>query len=296
MHNPWLAGGGGERADRARRVARAHAGFLAGESPDSPGLRDVVAASWRRAAGAKVDPDAGPPVVLADGDLDAYRDAHPLASVIGVLRELVGGVAEDGQHLMAVGDAAGQLLWVEGHRGTRRRAEAMNFVEGAVWNEQRAGTNAPGTALAIGRPVQIFSTEHFLHAVQRWTCAAAPIRNPATGQVLGVIDVTGGDPVAHPHSLALVRSAVRPAAARGCCRSGPSGSASRTSRCGSGSPPCCPPGPGSGPAPRSGPGNCGRSTACPPMLRSRNVAASSVASNRTAAQVAGGLPDSRRSP
>ncbi len=211
MHNPWLAGGGGERADRARRVARAHAGFLAGEAPDSPGLRDVVAASWRRAAGAKVDPDAGPPVVLADGDLDAYRDAHPLASVIGVLRELVGGVAEEGQHLMAVGDAAGRLLWVEGHRSTRRRAEAMNFVEGAAWDEPHAGTNAPGTALALGRPVQIFSTEHFLHAVQPWTCAAAPIRNPATGQVLGVIDVTGGDPVAHPHSLALVRAAARAA-------------------------------------------------------------------------------------
>jgi hypothetical protein len=143
LHNPWLAGGGGERADRARRIARAHAGFLAGEAPDGQGLRDVVAASWRRAAGAKVDPDAGPPVVLADGDLDAYRDAHPLASVIGVLRELVGGVAEDGQHLMAVADAAGQLLWVEGHRGTRRRAEAMNFVEGAPGRRTPAGSVQP---------------------------------------------------------------------------------------------------------------------------------------------------------
>jgi GAF domain-containing protein len=202
---------GGERADRARRIARAHAGFLAGEPPSSPELRAEVAQSWRRAAGARVDPDAGPPVLLTDGDLDAHRGAHPLAAVIGVLRELVGAVADDGQHLMAVGDAAGRLLWVEGHRGTRRRAETMNFVEGAAWDESHAGTNAPGTALALGRPVQIFSTEHFLHAVQRWTCAAAPIRDPATGQVLGVIDVTGGDPVAHPHSLALVKAAARAA-------------------------------------------------------------------------------------
>ena len=209
MQNRRPAGGG--RADRARRIARAHAGFLAGEPPASPELRAEVAQSWRRAAGARIDPDAGPPVVLTDGDLDAYRAAHPLAAVIGVLRELVGAVADDGQHLMAVGDAAGRLLWVEGHRGTRRRAEAMNFVEGAAWDEPHAGTNAPGTALALGQPMQIFSTEHFLHAVQRWTCAAAPIRNPATGQVLGVIDVTGGDPVAHPHSLALVEAAARAA-------------------------------------------------------------------------------------
>jgi hypothetical protein len=209
MQNRWLAGD--ERADRARRIARAHAGFLAGEPLSSPELRAEVAQSWQRAAGTRVDPDAGPPVVLTDGDLGAYRAAHPLAAVLGVLRELVGGVAEEGQHLMAVGDAAGRLLWVEGHRVTRRRAEAMNFVEGAAWDEPHAGTNAPGTALALGRPVQIFSTEHFLHAVQRWTCAAAPIRDPATGQVLGVIDVTGGDPVAHPHSLALVKAAARAA-------------------------------------------------------------------------------------
>jgi hypothetical protein len=89
----------------------------------------------------------------------------------------------------------------------------MNFVEGAAWDEPHAGTNAPGTALALGRPVQIFATEHFRHSVQGWTCAAAPIRDPATGHVVGVIDVTGGDAVAHPHSLALVIAAARAAEA-----------------------------------------------------------------------------------
>lgn len=172
---------GGEGADRARRIARAQAGFLAGQPAGMPELRTEVSQSWQRAADARVDPDGGPPVVLTDGDLDTYRAAHPLAAVIGVLRELVGAVADDGQHLMAVGDAAGRLLWVEGHRGTRRRAEAMNFAEGVAWDEPHAGTNAPGTALALGRPVQIFSTEHFLHAVQRWTCAAAPQASGGSG-------------------------------------------------------------------------------------------------------------------
>jgi hypothetical protein len=185
--------------------------------PDSPpsgaALREVVAQSWLRAAGARVNPDGAPPVVLTDDDLASYRAAHPLARVIGVLRELVGSLAEDGRHLMAISDGAGRLLWVEGHRGTRKRAEAMNFVEGAAWDEQHAGTNAPGTALALGQPVQILSTEHFLYTVQDWTCAAAPIRDPATGRVVGVVDVTGGDPVAHPHSLALVQAAARVAEA-----------------------------------------------------------------------------------
>jgi hypothetical protein len=49
--------------------------------------------------------------------------------------------------------------------------------------------------------------------VQAWTCAAAPIHDPATGRILGVLDVTGGDAVAHPHSLALVRAAAQVAEA-----------------------------------------------------------------------------------
>jgi transcriptional regulator of acetoin/glycerol metabolism len=207
------AGAGGDLAERARRAGRAHAAFLAGHpvAPGRTGLPEVVVRSWARAARAGVDPEGIAPVVLADGDLASYRAAHPLARVIALLRHLVGGVADDGGHLMAVSDAAGRLLWVEGHRGERRRAAAMNFVEGAAWDEANAGTNAPGTALTVDRPVHIFATEHFRHQVQGWTCAAAPIHDSATGQILGVIDVTGGDVVAHPHSLALVRAAARAA-------------------------------------------------------------------------------------
>ena len=79
-------------------------------------------------------------------------------------------------------------------------------MPGARWDEAHAGTNAPGTALAVDHPLQIFATEHFSRPVQRWTCAAAPIHDPATGRLLGAIDVTGGDHLANPHSLALIRA------------------------------------------------------------------------------------------
>jgi hypothetical protein len=79
-------------------------------------------------------------------------------------------------------------------------------VPGARWDEQHAGTNAPGTAIAVDHSLQIFATEHFSRSVQRWTCSAAPIHDPATGRLLGAIDVTGGDHLANPHSLALVRA------------------------------------------------------------------------------------------
>ncbi|GAA2527633.1 transcriptional regulator [Winogradskya humida] len=204
MPNPWLALDlGADPAERMSQVGRAHERFLTGGNAE---VRSVVADSWRRSAGARVSPDGTAPIDLTDGDLDAYRKAHPLARVLPIFRDLLGGLAEDGAHLMAICDAHGRMLWVEGHPAVLRGAESMNFVPGARWDEAHAGTNAPGTALAVDHPVQIFATEHFTRGVQRWTCAAAPIHDPATGLLLGAVDVTGGDHLAHPHSLALVRA------------------------------------------------------------------------------------------
>ncbi len=213
MGSNWLAEVGADPRARAREIAHAHSEFLTSHQLPSggPGLREVVARSWQRSAEAAVGQDAEPPVILSGAALTDYRAAHPLARVIEVLRQVVGTAAEDGEHLMAVGDADGRLLWVEGDREARDRAARINFVEGAQWDEAHAGTNAPGTALALDHEVQIFATEHFRHQVQPWTCAAAPIHDPATGGLLGVVDVTGGDIVANPHSLALVRAAARTA-------------------------------------------------------------------------------------
>ena len=55
------------------------------------------------------------------------------------------------------------------------------------------GTNAIGTALAIDHAVQVFSAEHFSAKQHTWWCSAAPIHDPATGAVLGVVDLSGPD-------------------------------------------------------------------------------------------------------
>jgi hypothetical protein len=203
--NPWLAlDTGADPAAHIRQVGRAHERFVAGD--DRPAVRAVVADSWRRSASALASADSTAPIELSDGDLADYRAGHPLARALPIFRDLLGGLAEDGDHLVAVCDAHGRLLWVEGTASMLRGAERMNFVPGARWDEAHAGTNAPGTSLAVDHPLQIFATEHFSRSVQRWTCAAAPIHDPATGRLLGAIDVTGGDHLANPHSLALVRA------------------------------------------------------------------------------------------
>ncbi|WP_432055911.1 GAF domain-containing protein [Streptomyces sp. bgisy022] len=211
MTDSWVAlEPGADPAERVRALHRAHATFTEAGTVPRP-VRGVVAESWRRSARAGVHPDGGADIELADGDLGTYRAEHPLAHVMPLMRELLGSFASDGRHLLAVCDAHGRLLWVEGHATTLRQAERMNFVAGARWSESAVGTNAPGTAVAVGRPVQVFAAEHFVRRAQPWTCAAAPVHDPRTGRLLGAVDITGGDGLAHPHSLGFVQAVARAA-------------------------------------------------------------------------------------
>jgi transcriptional regulator of acetoin/glycerol metabolism len=207
--NPWLAWpAGSDPAELSRSISVAHEEFVSSGSADA-GVRAVVAQSWQRCLRDGVDPEhALAPLHLAGPDLASHRDTHPLARVMPVIRRLLVDDATDAGLLVAVTDAAGRLLWVEGDSALRSRAEAMHFAPGANWSEAFAGINAPGTALALDHAVQIFAAEHLSRAVTPWSCSAAPIHDPDTGAILGAVDLTGGDAVASPNTLSLVRATV----------------------------------------------------------------------------------------
>lgn len=186
-------------------VRTAHEGFVASGRLD-PGVRDVVADSWRRSRRSGVDPEhVSPTVDLTGSDLLRVRAEHPLAPAIPVVRDLLLG--PDAGWVAALMDASGRLLWVEGDAVVRRRVERVGFVEGAMWREDTAGTNAPGTALATDREVHVLGAEHWSRPVQGLNCAAAPVHD-ADGRVLGVLDITGGSPVSSGMARSLVRATV----------------------------------------------------------------------------------------
>ncbi|MCX4097232.1 GAF domain-containing protein [Nocardia sp. alder85J] len=178
-------------------------------------VRADVRASWERARGYGLRPDRQLPRITLDEDAVARRRAEgPLAAVWPVLQQALGSAATEPGHLLTVADAAGQLLWVRGEPEVVRLAERVHLVAGASWNEAGAGTNGVGTALALGRPFQVNGAEHYLSAATEFTCAAAPIRDPATGVVLGAVDVTCGHRDTRSLALHLVTTAARLAEAR----------------------------------------------------------------------------------
>ncbi|GGB44437.1 transcriptional regulator [Flexivirga endophytica] len=173
-------------------------------------MRARVAESWHRSAAAGVDPDSADVLITLPSDmLREYREAHPLARVLPILDDLLGQTAVECESLMAVADAQGQLLWVRGHSAVLRQAESIGFVEGSNWEERLAGTNAPGLVLALNEPVHVAGAEHFRHTVRPWSCAAAPIHDPQSGSILGVLDVTGAARAIGSQALAMVRATAR---------------------------------------------------------------------------------------
>jgi hypothetical protein len=68
-----------------------------------------------------------------------------------------------------------------------------------------------GTAVALDHAVQIFSAEHLVAAVHPWTCSAAPIHDPVSGVLIGVVDLTSDLRSAHPHTLSLAAMAAHAA-------------------------------------------------------------------------------------
>jgi len=168
--------------------------------------------SWARSLETLASPErCAPQVVLDRGDLREAR--APLRLLLPVLDELLTPLAEETGLVVAVTDPAGVLLRVGGAAATRRRAEAMGFVEGADWSEHAVGTNAPGTALVLRRPVTVRREQHFYPEARPWSCTAAPLLHPLTGELLGAVDLTGGDAAAEASTRALVGAAVRAAQA-----------------------------------------------------------------------------------
>lgn len=212
MSTSWKVSGDAPPQASQLIIERAHEEFLSGNR-DDPRLRQVrplVRQSWERAWQNRVRPEGIPPLDLADDELEQYLRTHPLAAVKDLIRGLLlPGAFEDSGVVVAVGDEAGRLLWVDGDRRMRGLTAAMGFLEGANWSEDSVGTAAPGTALRLGETVQIRGAEHYNRLVHPWSCTAAPVRDPETNRVLGVIDITGGDEVVSTQAKLLVAATAR---------------------------------------------------------------------------------------
>ncbi|NVK46273.1 MAG: sigma-54-dependent Fis family transcriptional regulator [Rhodobacteraceae bacterium] len=191
-----------------RQVQSTWEKFLSGQDSGSDAVRRLIDDSWRRCHGA-VDPgrDGAPPPAQGDALYDLLTDSEELvrasSSIIASARDFL---FETGT-VMVLTDASGVVLSVEGDNALRDGTEAIHLMPGANWSEETCGTNAIGTAIEIGQPIQIHSSEHYCSGIQRWSCSASVIRDPASGGIVGALDISGLSESYSRHSLSLAITA-----------------------------------------------------------------------------------------
>ncbi len=180
----------------------------AGEVPNGM-MDESLSRSWARSRHAGLSPidSLGDQPVCTEGELrHALSAQHDLLAQARPVMDFVFGQMRDSGSMVVLSDTRGLLLHSLGDAEFLSRAERVSLRPGALWQEADRGTNAIGTALAERRATAIHGAEHYMERHSFLTCAAAPVLD-SSGQLRGVLDISGDHRSRHPHTFAMVRSA-----------------------------------------------------------------------------------------
>lgn len=193
-------------ADRRARLASARAELLERPDVELRGVPARVAASWRRSVASGVHPTSVISEYYPDLDFDSrlVRCARP------VIEQLVKQLGEVPTCVALTDKQARLLVRADSTSWMGRIADAVHFAQGFDYAEGAVGTNGVGTVLEAGESVHIVGGEHFAECLQPYACAGAPVRDPFTGRLEGVLDIS----CLAENSSPIMHSLVRTAAAR----------------------------------------------------------------------------------
>jgi len=180
-------------------------GVLVAGGAVSDGIRPEIVASWHRSIASNLNPDR----LDVPYEPDAAEHDRLYAAAEPVVRRLAEDLSTSSMSLV-VADKQGHVVERSVDDGRlRSRLDRIMLAPGFLYRESRIGTNAIGTALEAGSATMVVGGEHFADALGEMACAAMPIFDPATGSMLGAIDLTCLARDAHSLMLALVKQAAR---------------------------------------------------------------------------------------
>jgi len=190
---------------QARRYLIEHGAALPGM------VNERLSISWQRSLEAGLRPTGR---LLTEDDRSHIelrqtlaRNHELLAHSRPVMEYLFDQVRHN-QNVVILADSQGTLMHTLGDPYFLSKAERVSLSAGASWREDQRGTNAIGTAIVEQCAVEIHGPEHFLERNGFLTCTAAPIMS-ASGNVIGVLDISGDQHNGHPMTMGLVNTATR---------------------------------------------------------------------------------------
>jgi transcriptional regulator of acetoin/glycerol metabolism len=194
--------------ERRHHAVRAWTAFTEQGDAAAELVRPEILHSWQRSH-AVLSPGVTQAPLADESETRAFWEGSPLQQAVKSVELELRRTAEDGDLVIAVTDAQTRILWTYGGRVMRNKAESVNFVPSSLWDDTSVGTNALDLANRQDAPAMVFSAEHYAEIVHNWVCWAAPVHDPATGDQLGVIDLSTTWERTHPIGLATARVMAR---------------------------------------------------------------------------------------
>lgn len=149
-----------------------------------------------------------PSQVHSDNDIEQRRRRSGLAEIIGPVWEAF-SASSSKEQVMILTDPFGDVLWRFGTENALKDADGIGFVEGAAWAESSVGTNAISQVLRTETASLMSGEQHFAHSHQHFTCMAAPITGPASGSLLGILDISGPRATIGEEIISMVQFSAR---------------------------------------------------------------------------------------
>jgi hypothetical protein len=153
-----------EMLARERRIMGAWERFLQSGEVAPNTVHHLIDDSCRRCWSASVEPALTQvPMLLTEEEFMVLRARYRglLEASVPIMAQARELLAESGT-IMILTDPSGVILQTEGDPATVDAAHHIRMQTGAHLHERACGTNAIGTALAVGGPAIVHGAEHFI--------------------------------------------------------------------------------------------------------------------------------------
>ena len=166
-------------------------------------VRPEILESWKRSRDFGVDHKHADKSVLSPKELSNRIEQNRVLCEIAVpFMESIHTFTTGSGFLTTISDSQGYVLKIIGDRDIKKLARLNKLVEGCNRSERKLGTNAIGTPLEIGVPIQVFGDEHYYTLHNDWACSGAPIFN-SDNSIVGVFCIIGSREKVSFHTLGM---------------------------------------------------------------------------------------------
>ena len=170
---------------------------------------DHITQSWIRSRKASVDPFRfSPQLYLEPSEYKiVIEKGSSLLRLAQPIMENIYNSLERSRYIVVLYNAHGYHLLRIGQRADLERSRNFFIQEGMCFEERCVGTCGFSLVKHHLRPIYISGCEHYSKLLHYVTGAYAPILDPLSQNLIGVIGVTGAKTMPNPHTLSIVVAA-----------------------------------------------------------------------------------------